>query len=112
MVCDAWQVVVVPFPFTDRRTTKRRPALVLSRKRFSSHGHTVLAMITSAVHAPWPGDTRLADLASAGLRKPCLVRLKLFTLDNRFIERQIGQLARADRTNVSAALTAHVVGAA
>ena len=110
MVCDTWQVVVVPFPFTDRAATKRRPAVALSRKRFSSHGHTVLAMITSAVHAPWPGDTRLADLDSAGLRKPCLVRLKIFTLDNRLIERQIGQLARADRTSVSAALTAHLAG--
>ena len=61
MVCDAWQVVVVPFPFTDRATTKRRPAVALSRKRFSSHGHTVLAMITSAVHAPSRRSRRKRD---------------------------------------------------
>ena len=30
MTFDAFGVVVVPFPFTDRNTTKRRPALVLS----------------------------------------------------------------------------------
>ena len=57
MTCELWQVVVVPFPFTDRATTKRRPALVLSAKAFNRNGHSVLAMITSASHRPWPGDT-------------------------------------------------------
>ncbi len=27
-------VVLVPFPFTDRRTTKRRPAVVVSSERY------------------------------------------------------------------------------
>lgn len=108
MTCDAWQVVIVPFPFTDRGTTKKRPALVLSHKRFNRHGHTILAMITSAAHAPWPGDVRLTALKEAGLVQPCIVRLKLFTLDNRFIERLAGRLARADRARVSGELVAHV----
>ena len=108
MTCDAWQVVIVPFPFTDRSTTKRRPALVLSRKRFSRHGHTMLAMITSAAHSPWPGDVHVTNLPAAGLVRPCLVRLKLFTLDNRFIERAAGRLAGEDRARVATELAAHV----
>ena len=44
-------VVVVPFPFSDREASKRRPALVCSATAFndSSH-HLVLAMITTASH--------------------------------------------------------------
>lgn len=104
MTCDPWQVVVVPFPFTDRATTKRRPALVLSAKEFNRHGHSVLAMITSASHQPWPGDTSLSDLKAAGLTTASLVRLKIFTLDNRFIVRRLGALAAADRLAVAAEL--------
>ena len=49
MTCKPYDVVVVPFPFTDRRTSNRRPALALSSETFSAEsGHTVLAMITSA----------------------------------------------------------------
>lgn len=104
MTCDAWHVVVVPFPFTDRATTKRRPALVLSGKPFNRNGYSVLAMVTSASHQPWPGDTPIGDLKRAGLTSESLVRLKLFTLDNRFIARRIGTLGDADQGAVSAHL--------
>lgn len=96
MTCDPWDVVTVPFPFAERAGTKRRPALVLSRQPFNQAGHTLLAMITSASHAHWPGDTPVTDLASAGLTVPCIVRLKLFTLDNRLIIRRLGRLSADD----------------
>ncbi|MFI5183048.1 MAG: type II toxin-antitoxin system PemK/MazF family toxin [Vicinamibacteria bacterium] len=108
MTCEIWQVVVVPFPFTDRATTRRRPALVLSGKAFNRHGYSVLAMITSASHQPWPGDTPIGDLKNAGLKTPSLVRLKLFTLDNRFIARRIGALGSPDQASVASQLRAFV----
>ncbi|MGE5345646.1 MAG: type II toxin-antitoxin system PemK/MazF family toxin [Acidithiobacillales bacterium] len=104
MTCDVWDVVVVPFPFSERAATKRRPALVLSRKPFNAAGHTVLAMITTQAHRPWPGDTPVHDLSAAGLPLPCIVRLKLFTLDNRLILRRIGALSPSDRRRLSDAL--------
>lgn len=102
MTCDPGDVVVVPFPFVERRGTKRRPALVVSTRRFNEHGHTLLAMITTQAHAAWPGDVLLEDTRSAGLRSPCIVRLKLFTLDNRLILDRIGRLAPADHQRVTA----------
>ena len=54
-------VVVVPFPFTDRRTAKRRPALVVSSASFNqAHEQSILAMITS-VGGDWPSDVVLQD---------------------------------------------------
>jgi mRNA interferase MazF len=97
MICEPWDVVVVPFPFTERASAKRRPSLVLGKKLFNRSGHSVMAMITSAKHQHWPGDTPIRDHGSAGLRVPCTIRLKLFTLDNRLILRRVGRLSAADR---------------
>jgi len=103
MTCEQWDVVVVPFPFTDIDSSKRRPALVLSVSDFNHQGHTVMAMITTSSHTPWRGDTPINHEA-AGLSAPSTVRLKLFTLDNRLVVRKIGQLAPQDQRSVGAEL--------
>ncbi len=104
----AFDVVVVPFPFTDRATSKRRPALVLSdHGAFNAKvGHSVLAMITSAEHSDWPLDTAITDLKAAGLPTPSVVRMKLFTLDHQLIIRKAGALAAKDRQAVARAARA------
>ncbi|MEK6604539.1 MAG: type II toxin-antitoxin system PemK/MazF family toxin [Nitrospirota bacterium] len=109
MICEPWDIIVVPFPFTERTGSKHRPALVLSQKPFNDDGHSILAMITTKVHLPWPGDTVLEAYSKAGLRTPCIVRLKLFTLDNRLIVKKIGCLSREDRTKVSAQFHRHIL---
>ena len=99
-----FDVVVVPFPFTDREASKRRPALVLTRSDFNQNArHSVLAMITSADQSGWPGDHRIEDLDAAGLPTECVVRLKLFTLDHRLILRKAGQLAASEQKKLQAA---------
>jgi mRNA interferase MazF len=103
---EPFDIIVVPFPFTDSAKTKRRPALVLSGKKdFSSIiEHTVLAMITSQKNAPWPLDVTINDIAESGLTAPSIVRMKLFTLDNRFIIRKSGSLSKNDQANVKKSL--------
>jgi len=34
MIYDKFDVVKVPFPFTDKETVKRRPALVISESKY------------------------------------------------------------------------------
>jgi mRNA interferase MazF len=103
---DAFDVVVVPFPFTDRTTTKRRPALVLSDAgNFNKQvGQSVLAMITSAVNSDWPLDVDITDLDSAGLPSASVVRMKLFTLDDQLVVRKAGALSDDDQQRVTNAL--------
>ena len=106
MPFELWSVVVVPFPFVDAWDWLFRPALVISNPRSlgNSVGLSVLAMITSATHSPWPLDVPVTDPASAGLPGPALVRMKLFTLDDRFVERTAGTLAPPDSAAVAASL--------
>ena len=103
---ERFAVVRVPFPFTDRTTTKNRPALVLSDASAFNNmaGHSVMAMITSQANPPWPLDCTLGDLAAAGLPAPSKVRFKLFTLDHRLVRGEIGRLSAADAVAVSQGL--------
>ena len=104
MICRLYDVVVVPFPFTDRRATKRRPAVALSGENFNAaSGNSVLAMVTSATHSSWPLDIPI-DAKGAGLRAPSIVRMKIFTLNNRLILRRAGNLQESDRRAVAQAL--------
>ena len=107
MIYEAFDVVVVPFPFSDSAQTKRRPALVLSQtSNFGNKiGHSVLAMITSKKNAPWPLDCEIKDKQKSGLTAPSVVRMKLFTLDNRFIIQKIGQLSDNDQKMVKQSLS-------
>lgn len=101
MTFEAWIVVVVPFPFIDVPHAKPRPAVVLSNRVFNeNHGHCLLAMITTAARSKWASDHEIKELAEAGLHVPCVVRLKLFTLENRLIGRQIGVLGKMDRAAI------------
>ena len=106
MTFEAFDVVVVPSPFTDRTTTKRRPALVLSdADRFNKRvGQPVLAMITSAGNSDWRSDVNIQDLDTAGVPSASLMRMRLFTLDDKLVVRKAGVLAKQDRSTVSATL--------
>ena len=104
-ICDAWSVVVVPFPFIERARAKPRPALVLSKQKTNRDiGFSVLAMITRGLSTHWANDTPIQRLASTGLSVESVVRWKIFSLDNRLIARQIGKLSAADRKACQVAL--------
>lgn len=113
MSYERFQVVRVPFPFTDRAAVKHRPALVLSDGISFNRpaGHSVMAMITSAGNPPWPLDVPIDDLSATGLPAASLVRFKLFTLDHRLVRGELGMLAESDRAKVRDAL-ALLLGAA
>jgi mRNA interferase MazF len=61
-------------------------------------------MITTAAHARWPSDYPIRDLRPTGLRVDCVVRWKLFTLDNRALQRCIGHLGERDTRGCGAAI--------
>ena len=104
MTFESLDVVVVPFPFTDRRATKRRPTLIVSSANFNqTHEQSILAMITSA-GSDWPSDVAIQDWREAGLNVPCKVRFKLFTLDATLIVRKLGTLSERDGEGVKKAL--------
>ena len=99
MIYKPFDIVVVPFPFTDKQKSKLRPAMVFSSAdTFNSKiGHSILVMITSQKNTKWPLDTIISNLDSCGLSAASVIRMKMFTLDNRLIQQKIGALSRVDQ---------------
>ena len=101
-----YDVVIVPFPCTDSSKTKKRPAVVISDSSdYEKTGHSVCVMVTSSKNTPWPLDCAVTDLKIAGLPAPSTVRMKLFTIDDRLIQRKAGVLSKEDALNVSQRLS-------
>ena len=100
-----FDIVVVPFPFTDRSSKKRRPALVLSSSEYQERtGHVILCMITTATRSNWFNDVPLTEWERAGLPHASLVRAKLFTLDERLILRRLGEATQIDQQAITKSL--------
>lgn len=106
MICDTFDIAVVPFPFVDKPATKRRPALALSSQSFNdANGHTIFAIITTAKLDQWPDDHALNEQEKTGLVAECFLRWKLFTLPNALVLKRLGTLGDADRKAISGALS-------
>ena len=106
-IFEVWDIVKVPFPYTDRPVRQRRPALVVAAGEIeAAHGLLWLVMITSAENRGWPGDVVISDLRDAGLPAPSIVRpAKIATVDAQDAQR-LGTLPGADRNAVAAGLRA------
>ena len=63
-----------------------------------------MAMITSAKHSSFPLDVFIQGSKQAGLPKSCLVRMKIFTIDAKLIDKKIGQLCVSDQKRVITSL--------
>jgi mRNA interferase MazF len=86
-------IVVVPVPFTDNKTVKRRPAVVISNDDVHATGDVVIVQVTSQFRNDKlsfpinPADTTVS------LPKNSVVRIhKIFVLENNLIEKKVSAL--------------------
>jgi mRNA interferase MazF len=107
----AGDIVKVPFPYTDRATRQRRPALVVSNAALEdAHGLLWVVMITSAENRSWPSDVSIDDLANTGLPVPSLIRTaKIATIEARDAE-PLGRIGTPLKTAVQHRIAAHLAG--
>jgi len=107
----AWDIVKVPFPYTDRPVRQYRPAVVVAAEPLeASHGLLWVLMITSADNRRWDDDVVISDEGAAGLPAPSMVRCaKIATIESGDAER-IGSLPTTERKKVSARV-ARLLGA-
>lgn len=100
-------IVRVPFPYTDKDTRQRRPALIVSSGPIGETGALLwVVMITSAENRPWHGDVAILNHVRSGLPVPSVVRpFKIATIEARYAER-IGKIAKPAMRTVMGQLQA------
>ncbi|HUK57752.1 MAG TPA: type II toxin-antitoxin system PemK/MazF family toxin [Stellaceae bacterium] len=104
-----FDIVAVPFPYTDRPRLQRRPALVISHPAFEERfGLLWVLMITAAENAGWADDVPIPDHAAAGLPIPSIIRpSKIATIEAARAQNR-GKIDDATARAVEAAVTAYI----
>ena len=92
-------IVLVPFPFTDQITTKRRPAVVVSAAAYHRERPDLILMaVTGQVIASLSmGEVVIQDWQQAGLIKPSVIKPVLTTIEKELVFRKLGRLTQQDR---------------
>ena len=90
-------VVLVPFPFTDQTTTKKRPAVVVSSDGYHRDRPDVILMAVTSQVRPGRGDVAVDAWKSAGLLKPSVLKPLLATVERGLVLRKLGRLDERDR---------------
>jgi mRNA interferase MazF len=92
---DQGEIVLIPIPFTDLSSHKRRPVIVISNDRYN---HTAPDMVVVAMTSnPTPGvysfTITSADLKHGNLNRPGTVRVdKIYTLAQSLVVKTFGQV--------------------
>jgi mRNA interferase MazF len=99
-------VVLVPFPFTDQSTTKKRPAVVVSSDAYHRQRPDIILMAITSQFRPTQtvGEVVVQHWKSAGLLKPSVLKPLLATIERTLVLRIMGKLLPDDRAALGNAI--------
>lgn len=95
-------VILVPFPFTDQTSAKKRPAVVVSSDFYNgSLPDIVLMAITGQIRKPLrDGEIEIAEWQKAGLLKSSVVKPIFTTVEKNLVLRKLGALETIDKESL------------
>lgn len=95
-------IVLLKFPYTDNKTLKRRPALIIND---FNDGDIIVCRITSQIYKT-QNDVLVVNWEKLGLKLPSVIRVhKLATLDKELVEFVIGRIDSSIKGKVAAIIS-------
>jgi mRNA interferase MazF len=102
---ERFDIISVPFPYTDRAAIERRPALVVSDPALEGrYGLLWVLTITAAENRSWEGDVPIPDHRAVGLPIASIVRTAKIATVEASRARFRGRLPAATAAVVAAAV--------
>lgn len=91
-------IVLVPFPFTDQTTAKRRPAVVVSSNAYHRERPDLIILAITSQTRPQAalGEAAVSQWREAGLLKPSVLKPVVATIERELVLRKLGRLAPED----------------
>jgi mRNA interferase MazF len=76
-------VILVPFPFTDQSSSKKRPVVIISTERFNAERPDFIIMAITSQIKPQShfDDATVGAWAAAGLLKPSAIKPVIATIE-------------------------------
>ena len=95
-------IVLVPFPFTDQSTVKKRPAVMVSSDANNRKRPDIIIMaVTSQMRsAAYFGDIAVNQWQQAGLLKPSVIKPIVTTIEKFLVIKTLGRLNKEDRKSL------------
>ena len=88
-------IVLIPVPFTDLTSSKRRPVIVISSDSYNQSTADMIVVAMTSVPTPGPFSFLVSssDLVQGQLNRPGTVRVdKIYTLDQSLTVKRFGQV--------------------
>lgn len=106
------EVLLVPFPFTNQVTTKKRPTIVISSDAYSQQKpDLILLAVTSQIRQPLQlGESLIINWTEAGLLKPSVMKPIVTSLEKTLVLKSLGHLQAADKQGLESILP-QIIGA-
>ncbi|MEM0900536.1 MAG: type II toxin-antitoxin system PemK/MazF family toxin [Pseudomonadota bacterium] len=103
-VCQ-WDIVVVPFPYSDQLAEKRRPALIVSHDEFNAATGLLWVVMITTSRTKWHGDVSIQDHEAVRLPVPSIIRTaKIATIEASRVLRVAGRLGGGEVEEVKSAV--------
>lgn len=88
-------IVLLPYPFTDLKTSKVRPAVVIAPED-GKYSDVFVVPITSRISTLNTGEYALKDWIVAGLNVPSAVKRGCVLVDTKLILKKVGTCSKPD----------------
>ncbi len=91
-------IILVPFPFTDQSTSKKRPAVIISSQAYNTERPDLIIMAVTSQIKPTLiiGEVIIQEWKDAGLLKPSAIKPVITTIEKKLILKKMGQLKNDD----------------
>jgi mRNA interferase MazF len=95
-------IILVPFPFTDQSTSKKRPAVIISSPAYNAERPDFIIMAVTSQIKPTSiiGEVIIQDWEDAGLLKPSAIKPVITTIEKKLVLKKMGQLKKDDLTTL------------